>query len=131
MIWWQYFWPADTLQSREYTRAGSVVKLSWKTNRPELRKSSKAFQVWVEKPLDLDEVEDELIKLELLQLEEPVEQTVELSDDKNKPNPQNKLMNNLLGPQSHAFLSKIILLTYISSYWWRFSYVQKLMMINK
>ena len=43
----------------------------------------------IEKPSDVDEDEDNLIELELLELKEPDEQPLEVSDDENEPNPTN------------------------------------------
>ena len=52
-----------------------------------------------EKQSDVDEDEDELIKLELLELEEPDEQPIEVSDDESEPNSSKKMNKNLIKPQ--------------------------------
>ena len=43
-----------------------------------------------EKTLDVDEDEDELIEFELLEIEQPDEQPIEVSDDKNESIPPKK-----------------------------------------
>ena len=61
-----------------------------------------------EKPLDVDEDEDELIELELLEIDQPDKQPIEVSDDENESMPPIKTNKNLNRTWITRFLFKVI-----------------------